>query len=80
MPTPVVPVKKPVVKSVVATDWTGLWAASLGLSAVATASVAYFGGDDAVGASFVLIAAAAIVALHLVTAATAAGTSWLDPR
>ena len=44
-------------------DWLGLWAISLGLCAVALAGIAGLMGDDNIGAAFILIGAAAIIAL-----------------
>jgi hypothetical protein len=42
-----------------AIDWLGLWALSLSFCAVVLASIAYFLGGDNIGASFILVAAAA---------------------
>lgn len=44
-------------------DWLGLWALSLGFCAVVLAGIAEFMGEDNVGAAFILIGAAAIIAL-----------------
>jgi hypothetical protein len=46
-------------------DWLALWAASIGFSAIVLAALAFFGGDDPVGASTILIGAAAIIAVAL---------------
>jgi drug/metabolite transporter (DMT)-like permease len=46
-----------------AIDWLGLWAISLGLCAVVLAGIADVMGDDNIGAAFILIGAAAIIAL-----------------
>jgi len=45
------------------TEWVGLWSLSLGLAAVAVATIVYFAGRDSVGASFILFGTAAMVAL-----------------
>ena len=45
------------------TEWVGLWSLSLGLAALLIASIVYFGGRDSVGASFVLVGTAVMVAL-----------------
>ena len=45
------------------TEWAGLWSVSLGFAALLIASIVYFCGRDSVGASFVLIGTAAMVAL-----------------
>jgi hypothetical protein len=44
-------------------DWLGLWALSLGFCAVVLAGIAHFMANDSVGASFILIGAATIMAL-----------------
>ena len=44
-------------------EWVGLWSLSLGLAALLIASIVYFGGRDSVGASFVLVGTAVMVAL-----------------
>jgi hypothetical protein len=46
-----------------AIDWLGLWAISLGVCAVVLAGIAAIMGDDNIGAAFILIGAAAIIAL-----------------
>jgi hypothetical protein len=48
-----------------AIHWLGLWALSLGVCAVVLAGIADFVGGDNIGAAFILIAAAAIIALVL---------------
>ena len=45
------------------TEWAGIWSLSLGLAAVAIASVVYFARRDGVGASFIFLGTAAIIAL-----------------
>ena len=44
-------------------EWVGLWSLSLGLAALLIASIVYFAGCDSVGASFVLVGTAVMVAL-----------------
>jgi hypothetical protein len=44
-------------------DWLGLWAISLGFCAIILAGIADFAGEDAEGAAFILIGAAAIISL-----------------
>ena len=44
-------------------DWLGLWAISLGLCALVLAGIADVVGDDNIGAAFILIGAAAVIAL-----------------
>jgi heme A synthase len=44
-------------------DWLGLWAISLALCAVVLAGIADVMGDDNIGAAFILVGAAAIIAL-----------------
>jgi hypothetical protein len=44
-------------------DWLGLWALSLGFCAIILAGIADFAGEDATGAAFILIGAAAIISL-----------------
>ncbi|HEX3339434.1 MAG TPA: hypothetical protein VHT68_09695 [Pseudolabrys sp.] len=46
-----------------AIDWLGLWAISLGLCAVVLACIADVMGDDNIGAAFILIGTAAVIAL-----------------
>ena len=44
-------------------EWVGLWSVSLGFAALLIAAIVYFCGRDSIGASFVLIGTAAMVAL-----------------
>jgi hypothetical protein len=44
-------------------DWLGLWAISLGLCALVLAGIADVVGDDNIGAAFILIGTAAIIAV-----------------
>jgi len=44
-------------------EWLGLWAISLGLCAVVLAGIADVMGDDNIGVAFILVGAAAIIAL-----------------
>jgi hypothetical protein len=46
-------------------DALGAWSLSMGFSAVAMASIAYFTAGDKTGAAFVLVGAALVVALVL---------------
>jgi len=46
-------------------DWFALWAISLGLAAMALASIAYLTIGDKIGASFILAGTAALIALLL---------------
>jgi hypothetical protein len=48
-------------------DWLGLWALSLGFCAIVLAGIADIVGDDNIGAVFILIGAAAIIALVVCT-------------
>ena len=48
-------------------DWLGLWALSLGFCAIVLAGIADIMGDDNIGAVFILIGAAAIIALVVCT-------------
>ncbi|HET9715136.1 MAG TPA: hypothetical protein VFP60_03025 [Pseudolabrys sp.] len=48
-----------------AADWLGIWALSLGFCAINLAAIAYFAAKDSVGASFILVGAAAIIAVIL---------------
>lgn len=48
-------------------DWLGLWAISLGLCALVLAGIADVVGDDNIGAAFILIGAAAVIALIVCT-------------
>ncbi len=50
-------------------DWIGVWAICLGVGAVALALFVCFGGRDPGAASFILVAAAALIALFLREAA-----------
>jgi hypothetical protein len=45
-----------------AIDWLALWAISLGICALVLAAIAAVAGDDNIGAAFILIGAAAIIA------------------
>ncbi|HEY6024937.1 MAG TPA: hypothetical protein VIV34_12270 [Pseudolabrys sp.] len=49
--------------AIAAIDWLGLWGLSLGFCAVVLAGIAYFMGHDNIGAAFILIGAAGILAL-----------------
>jgi hypothetical protein len=44
-------------------DWLGLWALSLGFCAIVLAGIAYFMIGDNIGASGILMGAAAIIAV-----------------
>ena len=44
-------------------DWLGLWALSLGFCAIVLAGIAYFTIGDNIGASSILMGAAAIIAV-----------------
>ena len=44
-------------------DWLGLWALSLGFCAIILAGIAYFMTGDNVGASGILLGAAAVIAV-----------------
>ena len=46
-------------------DWLALWALSIGFSAIMMAAMAFFSADDAIGASGILLGAAAIMAIVL---------------
>ena len=48
-------------------DWLGLWGLSLGFCAVVLAGIADFVGHDNIGAAFILVGTAGIIAL-IVTA------------
>lgn len=48
-------------------DWLGLWALSLGFCAIILAGIADIMGGDNIGAVFILIGAAAIIALVVCT-------------
>ena len=45
------------------TEWVGLWSLSLGFAAVVFAAIVFFAGHDGVGASFILLGTAAMIAL-----------------
>ena len=47
------------------TDWLGLWAVSLGISATVLAWIVYFTIGDKVGAAFILAGTAALIGLLL---------------
>jgi hypothetical protein len=59
--------------SIEAIDWLGLWGVSLGVCAIVLAGIADFVGHDNVGAAFILVGTAGIIALIL-----RAGTAPLD--
>jgi len=44
-------------------DWLGLWALSLGFCAINLAGIAYFMTGDNIGASGILLGAAAVIAM-----------------
>ena len=46
-----------------AIDWLGLWVISLGMCALVLACIADVMGDDNIGAAFILIGTAAVIAL-----------------
>jgi hypothetical protein len=46
-------------------DWLGLWGLSLGFCAIVLAGIADFVGHDNIGAAFILIGTAGIIALIL---------------
>lgn len=50
-------------EAIASIDWLGVWALSLGFCAVVLAAIAYFMGSDNIGATFILIGAAGIIAL-----------------
>ena len=54
-------------------DWLGLWGLSLGFCAIVLAGIADFVGHDNIGAAFILIGTAGIIALIL-----RAGTEPVD--
>jgi hypothetical protein len=56
-------------EAVTACDWLGLWALSLGFCAIVLAAIADFMGGDIIGAGFILIGAAGIIALIVYTGA-----------
>jgi len=51
--------------SVATFDWLALWALSIGFCAIVMAAMAFFSADDPIGASGVLLGAAAIIAIAL---------------
>jgi polyferredoxin len=67
MPIPLPPKARTKVErmreAVTAFDWLGLWALSLGFCAIVLAATADFMGADIIGAGFILVGAAAIIAL-----------------
>ena len=46
-------------------DWLALWAISLGVCAIVMAATAFFAAADKIGAVFILVGAAALIALVL---------------
>jgi hypothetical protein len=44
-------------------DWLGLWGLSIGVCAIVLAAIANFMGHDNIGATYILIGAASIIAL-----------------
>jgi hypothetical protein len=50
-------------QAAVTIDWLGLWALSLGFCAIVLAGIAYFIIGDNIGASGILMGAAAIIAV-----------------
>lgn len=50
-------------------DWLALWALSIGFSAIAMAAMAFFSADDPIGASFIVLGAAGIIAIALCVSA-----------
>lgn len=50
-------------------NWLGVWAISMGFAAIALAAVAYSTVGDNIGASYILMGAAALVAIVLGIAA-----------
>ncbi|MGA8004422.1 MAG: hypothetical protein WCA05_22465, partial [Pseudolabrys sp.] len=50
-------------KTIATIDWLGLWALSLGFCAIVLAGIADIMGGDNIGAAFILVGAAAIIAL-----------------
>ena len=51
--------------SIDAIDWLALWGLSLGFCAIVLAGIADFAGHDNVGAAFILVGAASIIAVIL---------------
>jgi hypothetical protein len=60
-------------ETILAIDWLALWGMSLGICAIVLAGIADFVGYDRVGATFILVGAAGIIALIL-----QAGTEPVD--
>ena len=52
-------------ETIEAIDWLGLWGVSLGFCAIVLAGIADIMGHDNVGATFILVGAAGIIALIL---------------
>ena len=48
-------------------DWLAVWAISLGVCAIVMAATAFFAAADKIGTVFILIGAAALIALVLKT-------------
>ena len=63
-------VRQPKRESITAIDWLGLWGLSLGVCEVVLAGIADFVGHDNIGAAFILVGTAGIIAL-IVTASGA---------
>jgi hypothetical protein len=66
-------VRAPKHETVEEIDWLAVWGLSLGVCAIALAAIADFVGYDNVGATFILVGAAGIIALIL-----QAGTAPVD--
>jgi hypothetical protein len=49
-------------KTIATIDWLGLWALSLGFCAIVLAGIAAFMAEDNIGAAFILVGAATIIA------------------
>jgi hypothetical protein len=58
-------VRPPGHKAVGAIDWLALWGLSLGFCAIVLAAIADFAGHDNVGATFILVGAAGVIAAIL---------------
>jgi hypothetical protein len=52
-------------ETIEAIDWLGLWGVSLGFCAIVLAGIADFVGHDNLGAAFILVGTAGIIALIL---------------
>ena len=52
-------------EAIEAIDWLGLWGVSLGFCAIVLAGIADFVGHDNLGAAFILVGTAGIIALIL---------------